>query len=363
MALTLASGGLGGNHPTRYPALVVVLAIAQTAPLAVRRIWPLTVLAITFAGAAVVDLLTGNFIPFAIAVALYTAAAHGERRRALRLVAVGAVVALLLIIRDGAYNIGAVAALSFFAVCWVVGDNLRTRRAYLRALEERAERLERERVEHARRAAAEEQARIARELHDVIAHSVSVMVVQAAAARDVFDTHPQRARTALGAIEETGRGALAELRRLLGVVRLPEERGETYQPQPGLADVDALVEQVRSAGLPVDLVVDGERHEVPVGIDLSAYRIVQEALTNTLKHARATRADVAVRYSPRELVVEVRDDGAGGGPPGAANGGHGLIGMRERVALYGGELDAGRRSEGGFGVLARFPLETAETAS
>jgi signal transduction histidine kinase len=328
----------------------------------VRRIWPLTVLAIAFAGAAIVDLLTGNFAPFAISLALYTAAAYGDRRRAVRVVAVGALVTLLLIVHDAAYNIGVVAILSFFAVCWVVGDNMRTRRAYLHSLEERAERLERERVEHARRAAAEEQARIARELHDVIAHSVSVMVVQAAAARDVFDSHPQRARTALGAIEETGREALAELRRLLGVVRLPGERGETYQPQPGLGQVGALVEQVRSTGLPVGLVVAGERHDVPVGIDLSAYRIVQEALTNTLKHARATRADVAVHYSPRELVVEVLDDGAGDGSPGSPNGGQGLIGMRERVALYGGDLDAGHRNEGGFGVRARFPLEAAETA-
>jgi signal transduction histidine kinase len=231
---------------------------------------------------------------------------------------------------------------------------MRTKRAYLRTLEERAVRLEREREEHALRAAAEEQARIARELHDVIAHSVSVMVVQAAAADDVFDSQPERSRQALQAIEATGRSALSELRRLLGVVRTPAETG-SYAPQPGLDALDALVEQVRSAGLPVELVVEGARDAVPVGIDLSAYRIVQEALTNTLKHAEATHADVVVRYAGSELVVEVVDDGRA--TAAAGDGGQGLIGMRERVALYGGELDAGRIDRGGFGVRARFPLD------
>src|SRR5262249_51883107 len=159
---------------------------------------------------------------------------------------------------------------------------------------------------------------------------------------DVFDSHPERSREALRAIESTGRQALAELRRLLGVVRTPAEQGATYVPQPGLEELGTLLDQVRSAGLPVELVVEGERGPMPVGIDLSAYRIVQEALTNTLKHAEATHAEVAVRYGGRELVVEVVDDGRAA-PAEAGNGGHGLIGMRERVALYGGELDAGRR--------------------
>jgi signal transduction histidine kinase len=338
--------------------LIVVFALLETVPLAARRRWPIEVFALVVVGAAGVDLLTGDLNPAGLIVALYTVAAHAERPAALRAVTGSALVAAFLIVHDGAYDFGVVVVLALLAVAWAVGDNMRTKRAYLQALEERAVRLEREREEHARRAAAEEQARIARELHDVIAHSVSVMVVQAAAADDVFDSQPERARQALRAIEATGRSALTELRRLLGVVRTPAERG-VYEPQPGLDELDRLVDQVRSAGLPVELVVEGTREAVPVGVDLSAYRIVQEALTNTLKHAAATRADVVVRYAGSELVVEVVDDGRAA--PVTGDGGHGLIGMRERVALYGGELDAGRRDKGGFGVRARFPLD-AESA-
>jgi signal transduction histidine kinase len=346
------------EHQGGPKAAVVLFALIESLPLAARRRWPLETFALVVAGSAGVDLLTGDFVPLALGIALYTIAAHAPRPAALRAVGAAAVLAVILIIHDGSYNFGVVVSVAVLAVAWVVGDNMRTKRAYLRALEERAVRLERERQEHALRAAAEEQARIARELHDVIAHSVSVMVVQAAAADDVFDTHPDRSREALRAIESTGRSALSELRRLLGVVRTPAERG-TYEPQPGLEELDTLVAQVRSAGLPVELVVEGTRDAVPVGIDLSAYRIVQEALTNTLKHAHATRADVVVRYAGSELVVEVVDDGSAA-PEGGGNGGHGLIGMRERVALYGGELDAGRRDQGGFGVRARFPLDAEE---
>jgi signal transduction histidine kinase len=365
MALALAVASVASALRTSAehrsgPAVVIVLcALLSSLPLAVRRRRPLEVFVLTVAGSAGVDLLTGDFLPFALGVALYTIAAHAERRAALRAVGGAAIVAALVIVHDAAYNFGVVVVLALLAVSWAVGDNMRTKRAYLQALEERAVRLEREREQHALRAAAEEQARIARELHDVIAHSVSVMVVQAAAAEDVFDSQPERSREALRAIEATGRAALAELRGLLGVVRTPTGR-ETYEPQPGLAELDALVDQVRSAGLPVGLVVEGTRDVLPVGIDLSAYRIVQEALTNSLKHARASRADVVVRYGGSELVVEVVDDGRS--PSAAArDGGHGLIGMRERVALYGGELDAGRRDTGGFGVRARFPLD-AEAA-
>ncbi len=198
---------------------------------------------------------------------------------------------------------------------------------------------------------AEEQARIARELHDVIAHNVSVMVVQAAAANDVFDTRPEKAREALEAIESTGRSALAELRRLLGVVR---GDGAEFAPQPGLDGLDELVAQVRSAGLAVAISVEGAPRPLPAGIDLSAYRVVQEALTNTLKHAHASRADVALRYGEDTLDVEVRDDGSGNGNGGGS--GSGLIGMRERVVAFGGSLSTGPGAGGGFTVSARFPL-------
>ena len=353
VAVTTALGTQQDERSGPAPA-IVLFALLESVPLAMRRRWPIEVFWLVLAGSAGVDLLTGNLNPAGLVVALYTIAAHAERPSALRAVTGAAAVAAFLIVHDRAYNFGVVVVLALLAVAWAVGDNMRTKRAYLRALEERAVRLEREREQHALRAAAEEQARIARELHDVIAHSVSVMVVQAAAAEDVFDCQPERSRQALQAIEATGRSALTELRRLLGVVRMPAETG-SYAPQPGLDALDALVEQVRSAGLPVELVVEGTRDAVPVGVDLSAYRIVQEALTNTLKHAEATRADVVVRYAGSELVVEVVDDGQTAAVPG--DGGQGLIGMRERVALYGGELDAGRRDKGGFGVRASFPLD------
>src|ERR671937_2433814 len=245
--------------------------------------------------------------------------------------------------RGGAPPIPAIAA-------WLLGDNLRTRRAYLRELEARAERLEREQEESARRAAAEDHARIARELHDVLAHNVSVMVVQAAAADDVFETQPDRAREALRAIERTGRGALTELRRLLGSVRTT---GTEFAPQPGLAGLGTLVEGVRAAGLPVTLHVEGELDDLPAGLDLSAYRIVQEALTNAIKHADASLAEVRVRRTADGVELEVVDDGVG---PAENGRGQGLIGMRERASLLGGEVEAGPQPGGGFRVKATLPL-------
>jgi signal transduction histidine kinase len=187
----------------------------------------------------------------------------------------------------------------------------------------------------------------------VIAHNVSVMVVLAGAGNDVFERDAQRAREALRSIESTGRAALVELRRLLGVVRRDDSR--EYAPQPGLDRLADLVEQVRAAGLPIELEIAGSPRTLPAGIDLSAYRIVQEALTNTLKHAEASHAHVHVRYDNASVTVEVDDDGRG--PNGSAPGGHGLVGMRERVALAGGELMTGVRPDGGFAVSARFPLD------
>ena len=223
--------------------------------------------------------------------------------------------------------------------------------------EQKADRLEREREANIKRAAAEEQARISRELHDVIAHNVSVMTIQAAAARDVFESEPQRAREALGSIESTGRAALTELRRLLSAVRDGGHR--ELAPQPGLAALEELVSQVRSAGLAVELNVEGERPPLPAALDLSAYRIVQEALTNTLKHASARHAWVDVRFGDAEVDVVVRDDGVGTVPNGAGSG-RGLIGMRERVAFFGGSLDAGPQAGGGYAVSAHLPIGADE---
>ena len=215
--------------------------------------------------------------------------------------------------------------------------------------------LQRSREEEGRRAVAEERARLARELHDVVAHAVSMVVVQAEAGAAAGGP-PERVEEAFDAIAETGRTALAELRRLLGVLRSPGEAA-SRQPQPGVAQLEPLVESVRRAGLPVEVRVEGNGRPLPPGVDLSAYRIVQEALTNSVKHAGPARACVLLRYGERELEVEVVDDGRGPRPGGTAAGGHGLAGMRERTALLGGELDVGPAPGGGFAVRARLPLE------
>jgi signal transduction histidine kinase len=221
--------------------------------------------------------------------------------------------------------------------------------------ERRAQLAERERDVATREAVVEERARIARELHDAIAHNVSMMVVQAGAERRVLDGKGgSSTQEVLETIERIGRGALTEMRRLVGMLR--SDDGEPLAPQPGLDDLPMLVRQVRESGLPVELHVDGERRELPVGIELSAYRIVQEALTNALKHAGNARASVRVSYAPNSLELEIVDDGTGDRQLPVSRGGHGLVGMRERVALYGGRLDAGRRPSGGFAVRVLLPI-------
>jgi len=240
-----------------------------------------------------------------------------------------------------------------FAVAWVAGFALRERVEQVEAAEMRAALAEQQRDAAARIAVAEERARIARELHDVVAHAVSVMVLQVGAVRHKLPDALAEDRDALGDVERAGRTALAEMRQLLAAMRRDGDEAELL-PQPGLDGLDSLLEKVRRAGLPVDLHVDGDAAPLPRGIDLSAYRIVQEGLTNALKHARAADADVTVRYRPHELEIEVRDDGPGG----AANDGlgHGLVGIRERVKIYGGEVTAGSENGGGFVLRARLPL-------
>ncbi|WP_030567917.1 sensor histidine kinase [Streptomyces aureocirculatus] len=253
-----------------------------------------------------------------------------------------------------------------FALAWVLGDSIRTRRAYFAQLEERANRLEKEREAQAKVAVAAERARIARELHDVVAHNVSVMVVQADGAAYVLDAAPDQAKQALATISGTGRQALAEMRRLLGVLRTgePEESGE-YVPQPDVEQLDELIEQVRGAGLPVDFKVEGTPRPLPSGVELTAYRIVQEALTNTRKHGGENAgASVRLVYFDDGLGLLVEDDGKGAPHElyedgGADGSGHGLIGMRERVGMVGGTLDAGPRPGGGFRISALLPLKPA----
>jgi signal transduction histidine kinase len=219
----------------------------------------------------------------------------------------------------------------------------------------RAELLEREQELRANEALMLERARIARELHDLVAHNVSVMVVQAGAERHALSPDQVSTRETLSSIEQAGRQALNEARRLLGMLRRNGDR-EELEPQPGLDQLNFLIEQVQRAGLPVTLEVQGERMSLPAGVDLCAYRIVQECLTNALKHAKSAQAEVLLHYTPQALEVDVRDNGTGGSPEHLTGAGHGLIGMRERVALYGGQLLAGPREGGGFQVRAKIPV-------
>ena len=243
------------------------------------------------------------------------------------------------------------------ASVWLAGNTVRQRQAQAEALAERARQLERERELATQLALADERARIARELHDVVAHSVSVMVVQTGAARTLLTKQPARATEALLAVEGAGREALGELRRLLGLLTDPAAE-PNLAPQPGLGQLDRLVERVGQAGLPVDVRIAGTPRPLPPGLDLTAYRILQEALTNALKYASGAPTDVLVEFDDRELRLEVVDHG-GQTAPGARGSGRGLLGMHERVAVYGGHLEAGRRPEGGFAVRARLPLQPA----
>jgi signal transduction histidine kinase len=240
-----------------------------------------------------------------------------------------------------------------FAISWVAGFALRERAEQAEAAEIRAAQAELGRDAAARIAVAEERVRIARELHDIVAHAVSVMVLQVGAVRHKLPDARAEDRDALRSVEQAGRTALAEMRGLLAAMRRDGDEPE-FAPQPGLDGLDSLLEEIGRAGLPVQLHVDGEPVGLPRGIDLSAYRIVQEGLTNALKHARASNAEVSVRYRPDELRIEVRDDGEGSS---TTNGvGHGLVGVRERVKIYGGEMSAGAANGSGFILSTRFPL-------
>jgi signal transduction histidine kinase len=240
---------------------------------------------------------------------------------------------------------------------WTVGRVVRAHRQLAAELARKNEELQAERGRTARLAVSEERTRIAREVHDVLAHTVSVMVVQAEAADDLLDRDIARSRASLRSIQHTGRQALGELRRLLGVLRDDRSASER-EPQPGLQRLDELVGQLREAGVPVVVVREGDPHPLSPGIDLCAFRIVQEALTNTLKHAGPASASVVIHYGVRSLDVHVTDDGCGAQ---RTNGGHGLIGIRERVAMYGGRLDFGNGEHGGFEIHARLPYQGGVT--
>jgi signal transduction histidine kinase len=366
VALGQRLGAGDGGMRIRPPALGILFAVAGSLPIAWRRRFPLGVLAVTEL-AVLAELLlglggvgeVGGAAP-GVVVALYTVATSCQRRvstqAAAAVVVVNAVVLLVLpLVGDAARGPDPVLAVLLLGGSWLVGDNVRIRRAYTAELEQRAVRLEREREEKAVQAVTEERARIARELHDVVAHHVSVIAVQAGAAAEEATSDP--ARQALGLIRQASRQVLAELRSLLGV--LGSDRAELgLAPQPSLGEVDRLVAQSRAAGLPVELVVGGAPRPLPALLDLAAYRIVQEALTNARKHAGPARARVEIGYGDEVLEVRVTDDGrAGAGWAGNGGSGRGLIGMRERVALVGGQLEVGPLPGGGFRVAAVLPLD------
>jgi signal transduction histidine kinase len=342
-------------------ALGVGLILLQTVPLIWRRQASVLVLGIT-TFALFAYSVNGYFTSFAalgFLVALYTAAAYRERPVSIPAgAAAGLMVLLILYVQKEPVEPDAVLAECLIVgAAWFLGDSVRIRRGQVVMLEDRAQRLEREREERVERAVAEERRVIARELHDVVAHNVSVMVAQAGAAQRISATQPREALGALGSIERIGREALVEMRRLMGLLRPDPERVMTSSPQPGLDQLPLLVEQVREAGVPVRLTSEGTPRSLPVGLDLSAYRIVQEALTNVLKHAGPARAEVIVRYRPSSLELTITDDGAGLSEEDGDRIPYGHLGMRERVTLFGGELRAGPRPGGGYEVAASLPIE------
>jgi signal transduction histidine kinase len=376
------STGVDWRQPDLWAVMIIGL---ETLPLAWRRRYPRPVLA--GVGLATIAFYAAGYPPigaFPVVIAFYSVAAHGRRLGPLRpMLFTLAGLALSLAFYRGKVDVALYLENALvFVTAWIVGDNVRNRRDYTASLEERARRSEADNEADALQAVSEERNRIARELHDVVAHSMSVMVIQAGAARRVLGRDPSQALEAITSVESTGRQALDEMRRMLGVLRREGDDRLGRTPQPTVSQIDSLIDNVREAGLEVSLVVEGEPHPVPSGVDLSAYRIVQEALTNTLKHAGPARAQVVMRWSEHILELEVTDDGRG--PPAGltdlplparpparvglavdapvadrnvSRRGHGLVGMRERVALFGGELSVGPKRDGGYRVRARLPLE------
>jgi signal transduction histidine kinase len=350
------SDALPGPKAVACPVMLVM-----TAAVAFRRRWPLGAGSAALLANGVLGIVAGYGTSLANGVAwmcaLYAIAVWTDTRRFLAGIGVLVASNFVPFLVNGATGIQDVAIFTWVPILAMVlvRGAVRGRQMQADALAARAALLEREHELRANEAVAEERARIARELHDLVAHNVSVMVVQAGAERHALGPDQSSARDTLASIEQAGRQALVEARRLLGMLRSRDD-GEELEPQPSVDHIDVLVEQIERAGLPVALAVEGERVPLPAGVDLCAYRIVQEGLTNALKHAGPAHAEVVLRYAPRALDVEVRDDGRGAPRVNGDGAGHGLIGMRERVALYGGRLEAGPRDGGGFEIHAHLPL-------
>jgi signal transduction histidine kinase len=356
---------LDNSTPFGPPWAGAVCTLVATGALAFRRRAPLATaltVAAAVAGPELFTVLTislwGDFVP--MLVAAYSVARHADRQRAAAGILAIATAVVVLLLRVP--SIGAKQNIPFAFVPLVLvtlaGRVLRRRQRSHAALSLQATRLAEDQEAWVRDAVAAERARIARELHDVVAHCVSVMVIQAGAAEDLLDRDPDAARRPLRAVQDTGQEAVAELGRMLGLLR-GAAPPDTLLPQPGIAQLPELVASVRAAGLPVDLELQGDPGDLPPGVDVTLYRLTQEALTNVLKHARGARATVVLRCTGTSVELSVFDDGHESGKNDSAGPGlgHGLIGMRERVALYGGTLSAGRRADGGFAVDAVLPLE------
>ena len=357
--LAVRGGSSQAPHTSRWLAAVAVVLVVL--PLLARRRWPfaapaslwLLAAALSFADGRLVVYTGGVYIAGMAAAFLLGNLSDPVKGRLGLAVVLGS--AAVVIYNDPVRSTGDLVFVPLlFGIGWLVGFALGERAAQAEAAEARASQAEREREAVARVAVAEERARIARELHDVVAHAVAVMVLQVGAARHTLPEELAPTRDALIEVERTGRSALSEMRLLLGAMRSERDDLE-LAPQPGLGGLDRLLDEIRRAGLPVELRVEGEAFPLPPAIDLSAYRIVQEGLTNSLKHARAGRADVVVRYATDELRIEVRDDGRGAAPSDGL--GHGLVGIRERVTLFGGDMDAGSENGSGFVLRTRLPLE------
>jgi signal transduction histidine kinase len=364
IALLLAAGAQvqvwldGASWPTEAKVTAVLL---PTLPLAWRSVAPVPTVALTTGGFGLAVLLglpaDDALVPrLAPMLAVYSVGVHAGARG---LLAAGLIAPIpevaVAALGDGSLT-DVAATIGFTVGALAVGRAVRVMGFETDVLEARAASLERERDEQARRAVAAERARIARELHDVIAHSISVMGVQAGAVRRLLAADQQRERETLLAVERTGRDAVAEMRRLLGFLRSPDGDDESLVPPPTLGRVDDLVADIRRAGLDVDLQVDGDLGDLSPGRALAAFRILQEGLTNALKHAPSASVRATLLRTPAELRIEVVDDGCAASSAGSADG-YGLVGMRERVALYGGTLDAGPGDGGGFRVVARLPME------
>lgn len=336
-----------------------LLAAAMAVPYLVHRRWPLPALLVCLIALTLYSLGHFSAYPgFPVFALVFGLALHAGRRQALGgYVASMLVLALALAIQPDTLvdRSSWLSSLLVLTVAWLAGENLRARRSRWSALEERARRLETEREERARQAVDAERMRIARDLHDVVAHAMSVVAVQAGVAHHVIDRRPAMAKQALGTIETTSRAALVELRRMLGVLRDPDHAPETLVPAPGIDDLSQLRLTFARAGLEAVLDVEVDSSPLPAGVQLSTYRIVQEALTNVLKHGGAT-AEVRVRTSGSSIQISVTDPGPARRPGHLPDGGHGLLGMRERVTLFGGTLQAGPRPDGGFAVHATIPL-------